>query len=91
MDEKRVNVDDIRQIVREELLRGVPEFALRTATKKYVEELRRMIVRYVLVHKSGSSIERREALAAANEVLEQLEEKANDLVEEELWLFIRRI
>ena len=87
----KVRVGDLRKAVREEYLRGVPEFALRQATEKYVEEIRRQIFRFILANKSHTEVDQRQAIAAANEVLVQLEEKANDLLEDQLYQFIRRV
>lgn len=77
--------------VNEEFLRGIPEFVLRQATEKYVDEIRKQIFRFIMTNKSSSDVERRDALAAANQVLEELEEKANDLLEDQLYQFIRRV
>lgn len=86
----KARLGDVRRIIREEYLRGVPEFALRQATTKYVEEIRQQIKRYIITVKHTPA-EQREAFAVANEVLEALEEKANDLLEDQLWSFVRNV
>lgn len=87
----KVRVGDLRKMIREEYLRGVPEFALRQATEKYVEEIRQHVFKYILMNKSANGPDQRAAIAAANEVMEQLEEKANYLLEDQLWNFIRQV
>lgn len=87
----KVRVGDLRKAIREEYLRGVPEFVLRQATTKYVEEIRQQLFRFILANKSNTGPDQREAIAAANEVLEELETKANDLLEDQLYQFIRRV
>jgi hypothetical protein len=87
----KVRIGDIRQMIHEEYLRGVPEYALRTATEKYVDEIRQHVFRFILANKSATGQDQRAAIAAANEVLEELEEKANDLLEDSLYRFIRQV
>lgn len=87
----KVRVGDLRKAIREEYLRGVPEFVLRQATTKYVEEIRQQLFRFILANKSNTGPDQREAIAAANTVLEDLEQKANDLLEDQLYQFIRRV
>lgn len=87
----KVRVGDLRKAIREEYLRGVPEFVLRQATQKYVQEIRRHIFRFILANKSAVEVDQRAAIAAANEVLEELEQKANDLLEDQLYQFIRKV
>lgn len=87
----KVRVGQLRKAIREEYLRGVPEFVLRQATTKYVDEIRQQLFRFILANKSNTGPDQRQAMAAANEVLEDLEEKANDLLEDQLFQFVRNI
>ncbi len=87
----KARLGDVRNVIQEEYLRGVPEFILRQATERYVEEIRRHILKFILTSKSDTGIDQRAAVAAANDVLEQFEEKANDLLEDQLWSFLRRV
>ena len=86
-----ITCGEIRKLIREEYLHGVPEFVLRQATEKYVDEIRKYIIRFVLTDKSNTGSDQRAAIAAMNDVLEELEEKANDLLEDQLWNFLRRV
>lgn len=87
----KVRVGDIRKAIREEYLRGVPEFVLRQATTKYVDEIRQQLFRFILANKSQTPADQREAQKAANQVLVDLEQKANDLLEDSLYTFIRQV
>lgn len=87
----RVRLGDLRKVIREECLRGVPEFVLRQATTKYVDEIRQHVFQFILANKSQTGADQREAQAAANQVLEDLEEKANDLLEDQLYVFLRNV
>lgn len=87
----RARLGEVRQLITEEYLRGVPEFVLRQTTEKYVEEVRRHILKFILAQKSDTGIDQRAAMAAANEVLEELNEEAFDLLEDKLWSFLRRV
>lgn len=87
----KVRVGDLRKMIREEYLRGVPEFALRQATTKYVAEIRQQIFRFILANKSQTEVDQRAAMQAADQVLTELEEKANDLLEDMLYQFVRQV
>lgn len=87
----KVRVGQLRKMIREEYLRGVPEHALRASTEKYVEEIRQHIFRFILANKSQTEVDQRAALKIADEVLVELEEKANALLEDSLYQFIRQV
>lgn len=86
----KLSVAELRQVIREEFMRGVPEWALRQATSEYVEEIRQHIKHYILTVKSESNVQQREAIAVMNETLENLEEKVNDLLEDALYSYVQR-
>lgn len=83
-------MSELRDLIREEYLTGVPEFALRQATKKYVDEVRRQIFKSILASKSHNAVDQRAAIATANQVVDELEEKVNELMDEQLWNFLQR-
>jgi len=87
----KLKVKDLRKTISEEFLRGIPEFMLRQATTKYVDEIRQHVFKFILENKSTSKIEQRQSIAAANEVLKDLEDKANELLEEQLFQFIKQV
>ena len=85
----RVTVSELRSIIREEFMRGVPEWALRQSTTEYVESIRQHITRYILNAKSENGFEQREAIAVMNETLEDLEEKVNAVLEDTLYSYVQ--
>lgn len=85
----RVTLGELRAVIREEMLRGVPEFVLRQATTRYVEEIRKNIFKHILLKKSFTEEQRREALIDAKITLEELEDELNDVLEDKLYSFTR--
>lgn len=84
----QIRVGDLRAVIREEYMRGVPEFMLREATSTYIATVRQHVQRYVAATQKNP-VAAREAIQAANDMFEQLEEKANQLLEDSLWQFIQ--
>lgn len=86
----KIRVGDLRCLVQEEMFRGVPEFAVREATRKFMDELRQHLRRHVQVSR-GSEIDARDVLEHSEESLELLEEEVNTLVDEGLWRLLQRL
>lgn len=84
----KLRIGDLRQIISEEYLRGVPEFVIREETRKFVDGIRQQLRRHVFMT-MGNPVMERENLAAANEVLTELEAEALKLVEQKLWKFMQ--
>lgn len=87
----RVRVRDVRRILREEMLNGVPEWQLRQDAAEFVDRVRDRITQYVLINKSQTGMERAEAVDAMNDVCDVLEDKVYDLLEDQLFAFTRRV
>lgn len=87
----KVRVGELRRVIREEYLHGVPEWALREDTTTFVNVLRGRIKKYILLNKSENPTDQREAIAAMNDVCDTLEEKLYDTVEDALFNFTRRV
>ncbi len=85
----KVRVKDVRKIVREEFMRGVPEFVFREAVDKFVEEIRQQLKKHILVVKKDPT-DQREAIRIANETLKELEQEAYELLENKLWQYAQR-
>lgn len=86
----QVTVAELRQLIREEFMRGVPSWALRQATTNYVDEVRQHVKRYILNVKSNSGVEQREAIAEMDVAMEDLEEKVNEILEDVLFAYVQR-
>jgi hypothetical protein len=87
----RIRLDELRSLIAEEYLHGVPEWALREDATKFVDQIKERIKKYILINKSENPNDQREAIAAMNDVCEDLEEKVYDLVEDSLFNFTRRV
>lgn len=85
----RCTVGELKAKIREDYMRGVPEFAVRDASRRFVAAIGQQIRRHVLMTR-GDSTEQREALSIANDVLGELEKAVNDVVEQKLWRFIQQ-
>jgi len=81
--------DQIRKIIREEFMRGVPEFMLRQATDDCTERLRQHIKRFIAT-RAENPTHSRELLQLANESLADLDEEMYALVEDKLWSFLQQ-
>lgn len=86
---QKLSMREVRRLIREEFMRGVPDHALRTVTKRYVDDVRRLIFSSIIASKSDSSSQR-SAMASANVTLEELEQRCNDLLKDQLWTFLRQ-
>lgn len=87
----KMTVGQLRSLINEEYLHGVPEWALREDTAKFVDQIRERIKKYILLNKSENPNDQREAIAAMNDVGNDLEEKIYDVLEDALFNFTRRV
>jgi len=87
----KARLSDVRRAIREELLHGVPEWQIREDSSRFVELLRDRITGYIRANKSGSSEQTAEAIEAMNDVCDELEDKVYDLVQDQLFAFVRRV
>lgn len=86
-----MTITELRRLIKEEYLRGVPEFVFREATKKYIDEIRKHVKAYILLSKSNDFVAQREAIDTMNDVMEKLEEEANALLEDKLFTYVQSI
>ena len=87
----KARLGDVRRLIRETYLQGVPEWQLRQDTSEFVDQIRDRIKGFVLLNKSENSLDRQEALAAMNDVCDELEQKVYDVLEDGLFNFVRRV
>lgn len=76
--------------LREDYARGIPDFALSQVAAEAAEGMKRHLKRYVL-QTASDPVKQRQMLAAANEVLEELEDSMKELMEDKLLKFIRMV
>ena len=87
----RMTVRELKQIISEEFLHGVPEWRLRQDTTEFVDTIRNRIKTFILLNKSESGADQREAIAAMNDICDELEEKVYDVLEDGLFNYTRRV
>jgi len=86
----KIKAGDLRRVIREEFMRGVPEFTLRKASQDCVDQLRDSVKRFILA-RSENPTQQRQMIAASNPVLEELEEKIYADIEEALFEFLQQV
>jgi hypothetical protein len=87
----KITLEDLRQLINEDYLHGVSEWQLREATTDFVDDIRAMVKRYILLNKSENTADQREAIAAMNDVCDDMEKKVYDVLETCLFEFTRRV
>ena len=87
----KITLGELRNILKEEYLHGVSEWQLREDTSGFVEKIRERCTQFILLNKSETNSDQREAIAAMNDVCDELEDKVYDVLEQQLWSFMRRI
>jgi septal ring factor EnvC (AmiA/AmiB activator) len=86
----KLSVKELRTIVREEYMRGVPEFMLQDASRKYVDEIKNNVKRHIQ-EVTSSPDEAREAFDKLDAVFKELETDVNQLMENRIWQFLQHI
>ena len=88
----KMTVGQVKRLIKEEAyLHGVPEWALRQDTSDYVDQVRKRIKEYILLNKSENPSDQREAIAAMNDVCDEMEKKLYDVLEDSIFNFTRRV
>lgn len=86
----KIRLGDLRMVIKEEYLQGVPEWELRQDTSNFVEQIRKRITNFILLNKSLTSLDRKDAIDAMNSTCDELELKVYDVLENELFNFTRK-
>jgi hypothetical protein len=87
----KVKLGNLRQLICEEFLHGVPEWELRGDASEFVNKIRKRIEGFILLNKSLNSLDRAEAIKAMNNVCDELEEKVYDVLEDQIFSFTRKV
>jgi len=80
-------IAEVRKMIKEELVNGVPEHQFRSAAHEYVDSVRQLLRRHIMLDKSKNATERQQAFNVANTILKELEKETFDLLEEKLHKF----
>lgn len=83
-----VTVGEFKQLIREEYMRGMQEFAVRTAAEKYAKEILQHIQRHVVLISTTPSAQRN-AMNVAHEVVDEMIEDVIELTKEKLWKYLQ--
>jgi hypothetical protein len=73
----------LRKIIKEELVRGIPEFSVRQIAETCSEDVKRLIVSHINSN-SSSQQERIHMISQMNIIIEDLEKEVKDLIESKL-------
>ena len=86
---KRIIRTEVRNaLLKEDLSRGIPDFALSQAANAAVEDLKQHLKNHI-IQTSGDPVQQRQKFAAANAVLKELETDLVKCMEEKLLKFMR--
>lgn len=80
----------IRSLVREEFMRGVPDFVIRQATDDYINNLRELSLRH-LQQRSQSASDRSNMTAEVDKSLNDLSEELHELVNDKLFRLVSKL
>ena len=86
----QVKMKTLRRIIREEFMRGVPEFVIRQAADDCVERVRQHVEKFVQ-GRTQSQAEARQMMQVANETLADLEDEIFQTVQDKLWAFVQQV
>lgn len=87
----KITVKELRVLIREEFMRGIPEFATQEATTRFIDDVKALVKRYIETAKPSEFAQQREIYDSAHEMLSELEDEVNDLVQDRMYAFSRRI
>ena len=87
---KRVVAREVAAVLKEDLARGIPDFALSEVASDASEGLKRHLKKYIQLN-SSDPVKQRQMYVAANQVLRDLEKDMKDLMEDKLQAFLRSV
>jgi len=85
----KLTAKNLRSIIAEEYMRGVPEFMVREVVEDCASKVEGHIKRYIQL-KSQSPLEARQLHDNANEMLEDLKKELFDTIEGKIWSFMHK-
>jgi len=85
----KLNEQELRQIIAEEFMRGMPEFLLHQVSDECIEKIRQYLQNFILL-KSQNSRHATDMRDAANEVLKELHTEMHQLIMNKLWQFVQQ-
>lgn len=86
----KLSVRQLKNLVKEDYMKGMPEFVLRQAADNCVNDVKKHIVKGISM-RAKNATEQREMIAAANVVLEELRAELYAKLEDKLFQFLQEI
>ena len=88
---QRIIVEELNRNLNEDALRGIPNFMFQESARKFVDEVRQCVKKFVLTDKSFTKQEQRDTIAEANAAMQDLEQSVNELLDAKLWKFLQHV
>lgn len=85
----KIKLNVLKDVIREEYMKGIPEFMLREATDECVGKIRNHMKRYIQ-QRAQNPKHARDMMAEANASLDELETEMYELVEKKIWKFAQQ-
>jgi hypothetical protein len=81
------SMGEIRNMIKEELMVGVPEYQFRNASSDYIDAIKKLLRRNILLDKSKTPAQRQQAFIIASKLMKELEEDVNEKMQDTLHRF----
>jgi len=86
----KMSIGQLKQIIREDHLKGIPTFMIKQAADECIDKLRQHMIRSINQRSTNQS-QQREMLDISNVVLEELREELYQKLEDKLLQFMYQI
>lgn len=87
---RRESAELIRQLVREEIMRGVPDVSVSQVTDSYLASLRSLVYRHIQQRSQGLA-DTSQMLLEVDESFEELSKELNELVSDALFRLVGKL
>lgn len=88
MSSVKLSREKLRQMIHEEMMHGVPQYAVRQASDECIGKLKQFVKQYIN-RRATSPMQAREMWESAGSTFEELDGELYDLIESRLWSFIQ--
>jgi hypothetical protein len=85
----KLTKDVLKQLIKEEYMRGVPEFMVREVVEDCIAKLDGHIKRYIQI-RAGSPTQANDLHENANQMFEDLKKEMFDLIESHMYTFMQK-
>jgi hypothetical protein len=81
----------LREIIKEEYLKGIPDFVVLQAAEELAEKIKASLVKYTLLNKSTSQEEKQRVARSIDATVNDLESRVREVIKEHIWQFLRHV